>query len=536
MRVSTSQIYNIADIGMRDAQAAVNKTSEQINTGKRVLTPADDPVAAVTILRLTQNLGRLEQYEKNIDAAENNLDQEEVALEAVVNLVQRIKELTVQAGNTGTLNPSDYKSLAAEVDTRIEELLNLQNSRNASGQYMFGGHQGGEAPFVDEGQGNFTYQGDQGQLSIQVSETVTLPVSDSGKRLFVDVPSGHNTFNTRPNSDNQAVPPAKISVGRVVDQEAFDKFHPRGMDITFNATDSVNPPAANYTITDDKGRVLVENARYEPGEPIELNGIEFTVSGQPYSGEAAVPGSLDFGAVAATDFTGAAETVTLSVGGRSETLVLDRPVNNAADLAAALASTTDITPGSGAAGNADKLANLGVTVDATGLQVPNGQNLTLRSGTANTDAVFGVATQNAGTSTTNGELATPGDGFQVRSSDKQGLLTTLSRFSEALHAYDGSDEGKDLMREVVDKTLNNLDTGMDRVSEVQSEIGARLNTLESTRSLNSDTKLQSEELLSDVQSVDVAEASTRLQMQSFILSAAQQTFVKVSNLNLFNFL
>ena len=536
MRVSTSQIYNIADIGMRDAQSAVNKTSEQISTGKRVLSPADDPVAAVTILRLTQNLGRLEQYEKNIDAAENSLDQEEVALEAVVNVIQRIKELTVQAGNTGTLNASNYKALAAEVDTRIEELLNLQNSRNASGQYMFVGHQGGEAPFVDEGQGNFTYQGDEGQLNIQLSESVTIPVSDSGKRLFVDVPSGHNTFNTRANSDNLAVPPAKISVGRIVDQEAFDKFYPRGMEITFNAPENVTPAAANYTITDDKGRVLVENAPYQPGEPIELNGIQFTVSGQPYSGEAAVPSSLDFGAVTATDFSVGPETVTLSVGGKTETLVLDRAVNNAADLAAALSSTTDNVGGSGAANNADKLANLGITVDATGLQVPNGQDLTVRNGTANTDAAFGFATQNAGTTATNGELAVPGDGFQVRSTDKHGLLTTVSRFSEALHAYDGTDEGKENMRELVAKTLTNLDTGLDRVSEVQGEIGARLNTLESVRNLNSDTQLQSEELLSNVQSVDVAEASTRLQMQSFILSAAQQTFVKVSNLNLFNFL
>jgi flagellar hook-associated protein 3 FlgL len=528
MRVSTSQIYNIADIGMRDAQSAVNKTSEQISTGKRVLSPADDPVAAVTILRLTQNLGRLEQYEKNINAAENSLDQEEVALEAVVNVIQRIKELTVRAGNTGTLNASNYKALAAEVDTRIEELLNLQNSRNASGQYMFGGHQGGEAPFVDEGQGNFTYQGDEGQLNIQLSESVTIPVSDSGKRLFVDVPSGHNTFNTRANSDNLAVPPAKISVGRIVDQEAFDKFSPRGMEITFNAPENVTPAAANYTITDDKGRVLVENAPYQPGEPIELNGIQFTVSGQPYSGEAAVPSSLDFGTVTATDFSASPETITFSVGGKTETLVLDQAVNNAADLAAALSSTVG--------GNADKLANLGITVDTTGLQVPNGQNLTVRNGTANTDAAFGFTTQNAGTTATNGELAVPGDGFQVRSTDKQGLLTTLSRFSEALHAYDGSDEGKENMRELVAKTLTNLDTGLDRVSEVQGEIGARLNTLESVRNLNSDTKLQSEELLSQVRDVDVAEASTRLQMQSFILSAAQQTFVKVSNLNLFNFL
>ena len=46
MRVSTSQIYNIANISMKQAQNAIVKTQEQMATNKRILTPADDPVAA----------------------------------------------------------------------------------------------------------------------------------------------------------------------------------------------------------------------------------------------------------------------------------------------------------------------------------------------------------------------------------------------------------------------------------------------------------------------------------------------------------
>jgi len=64
MRVSTSQIYNIATLGMSQAQAAVTKTQEQMATGKRVLSPADDPVAATTILQLNQELSRTEQLRK----------------------------------------------------------------------------------------------------------------------------------------------------------------------------------------------------------------------------------------------------------------------------------------------------------------------------------------------------------------------------------------------------------------------------------------------------------------------------------------
>src|SRR5690606_34318177 len=111
MRISTSQIYTIASLGMGKAQAAVAKTEEQMASGKRVLSPADDPVAATNILKLNQELARTEQYKKNIDIADNSLSLEESTLKTVVELMQRIGELAVKAGNTAVLTASDYKSI-----------------------------------------------------------------------------------------------------------------------------------------------------------------------------------------------------------------------------------------------------------------------------------------------------------------------------------------------------------------------------------------------------------------------------------------
>lgn len=190
MRVSTSQIYNIATLGMSQAQAAVTKTQEQIATGKKVLSPADDPVAATSILQLNQELARTEQYKKNIDIAENSLNLEETNLQTIVGLVQRIREIAVSAGNTAVMTSENYKSLAAEVDTRINELVNLQNTRNASGQYIFAGYQSGTKPFVGDGGGNFSYLGDEGQLRLQASASVSVAVSDSGKNYLSIFPVG----------------------------------------------------------------------------------------------------------------------------------------------------------------------------------------------------------------------------------------------------------------------------------------------------------------------------------------------------------
>lgn len=537
MRVSTSQIYTSANIGMSNAQSAVNKTSEQISSQKRVLSPADDPVAATSILRLNQVIARTEQFDKNIDVAQNNLDQEEVALDGVVNLVQRMKELAVKAGNTGVLTPQDYQSIATEVDSRIEELMGLQNTRNSSGQYIFAGHQGSTQPFTMDDAGNLDYHGDEGQLRLQISDSVSVPVSDSGKRLFMDIQSGHNTFATRASESNRADPPARISAGEIVDQEAYDESFPTDMKVSFNSPEALSPSAANFTITDRAtGKVLMANEPYQPGKPVELNGLRFHITGQPQSGEAATPGSIDFGAVGAADFSTTQGSIKVSVGGVSETLVLDRNVTNATELAAALNSSTDNVGGSGAANNAAKLANLGITVDNNGFSAANGLDIKISSGSAATDTALGFPTQNQGTSSTNGEPARSGDSFFVEATDKESLITTLSRFSEAMRSVQSDPESKAKLGEVVAKTLGNLDNALTNVSSVQGELGARLNTLESGRNSNADAQLYNSEVLSQIEDLDYAEASTRLAMESFALQAAQQSFVKVSKLSLFNFL
>lgn len=663
MRVSTSQIYNIANIGMRDAQVAVDKTNQQISSGKRVLSPADDPVSATAILMLNQELARTTQFTKNIDTADNNLTLEDTTLQSVVSLVQRLKELAVNAGNTAVLTPSDYKSMAAEVDSRLSELMNLQNTRNASGQYIFAGFQSETQPFVNNGGGNYTYQGDEGQLSVQASTTVNVAVSDSGKRVFVDIPASHNTFTTRPSASNQATPPAVISVGDVYDQAAFDQLFPEDMLVTFNANSAVNPPSPNYTITErSTGKVLVEKQVYVSGQDIKVSGAKFSISGSPYPGVAAVPSTLSLssaaftGAIAADkDYSVTPGYIDITVGGVTETLKLDQNMltNSGVstipaglnDLITNLGGATDksfyTTPPtntSTAAANYKKLQNLGITLSDTGVFTsPTGLNITIKNGSsAAISNITGVATQGAGTTTPNipisypgastfnfaatpqtvditvngktatltlntsvtnaaslaaafnngtnaielaklgviatpqgfsslnnsvislsnagsnvlaamgvsgnpvtsslGVLAQPGDKFVVESTGKQALLTTVSRFSEAMKNVDSTQTSKDEFSKLVAKTLASLENVLGNISAVQGDVGARQNMLESTRNLNSDIELNSKTVLSQMEDLDYAEASTRLQMQTFVLSAAQQSFIRISDLNLFKYM
>ena len=658
MRVSTSQIYSIANIGMRDAQVAVDKTHQQISSGKRVLSPADDPVAATSILMLNQELARTSQFGKNIDAADNNLALEDTTLQSVVSLIQRLKELSVKAGNTAVLSKSDYTAIAAEVDSRLEELMNLQNTRNASGQYIFAGFQSETIPFVNNGGGNYSYQGDEGQLRIQASTSVTVAVSDSGKKVFMDIPSSHKTFSTSASISNTASPAAIISVGNVYDQTEFDKLFPEDMLVTFNANSAVNPPSPNYTITErSSGKVLVEKQVYISGQDIKVNGAKFAILGSPYAGVAATPANLsmssaafsaapavdkDFsvtsgfveitvggvtetltldqnfttntGANALNDFVtalgGAAdksfystvpfdtstaaanyrklqnlglslsdagtltsatglnitiknasaasistitglstqgsgtttpnipfafsggpynfaatpETIDITVNGKTETLVLSTNVTNAASLAAAVNNST----------NALALAKLGVVATDLGFTASNNSVITLSNGGANVYAAMGIAGNTM--SSSQGVLAIPGDKFVIESTQNQSLLTTVSRFSESMKAVENTQQSRDELTKMIAKTLTNLENVMTNIAAVQGDVGARQNMLESTKELNLDIELNSKIVLSQLEDLDYAEASTRLQMQTFVLSAAQQSFIKISELSLFKYM
>jgi len=186
MRISTLQAFNNGVAGLQRNYANATRTQEQISTGNRILTPADDPVASVRLLQLDQQQNVLSQYNANLTAAKNSLTQEEVTLNSVNTVLQRVRELAVQAGNGG-LSAEDRKSIAAELREREDELLSLMNTRNARGEYLFSGFQGKTQPFVRAADGSYSYQGDEGQRKLQIASSLNIPISDSGKSIFENV-------------------------------------------------------------------------------------------------------------------------------------------------------------------------------------------------------------------------------------------------------------------------------------------------------------------------------------------------------------
>jgi len=189
MRLSTAQIFQQAVTAMQNKQVELAKTQQQLATGQKNLAPSDDPAAATRILDLNHIIETTDQYQRNADFAETRLAMEEVALTSVGDVLQRVRELAVRAGNA-SLGAEERQIIAAEVRTNMEDLVQLANSKDASGEYLFSGFQSDTEPFSHDGSGNFSYAGDQGQRSLQIGASRQVPVGDAGNDVFMKVADG----------------------------------------------------------------------------------------------------------------------------------------------------------------------------------------------------------------------------------------------------------------------------------------------------------------------------------------------------------
>src|SRR5688572_18073193 len=147
MRVSTSMIYDLGTASMQKTQQELLRLQQQISTGRRMLTPSDDPVAAAAVLDVRQSQAVNDQFRINGGAAESQLGLEENALADITTLLQNVKTLAVFAGNP-TLSNEDRDSLATEVEGNYLQMLAIANHDDGNGQFLFAGFQGATQPFA----------------------------------------------------------------------------------------------------------------------------------------------------------------------------------------------------------------------------------------------------------------------------------------------------------------------------------------------------------------------------------------------------
>lgn len=284
MRVSTAQIFDTGTQSIQRNQSGLYKLQNQLSTGRRILAPEDDPIAASEALKVSQSMAVNAQFLENQANAASQLALVEDHVSGVAHLIMDVQTRVVQAGN-GSLTDSDRRTIATEIRQRYDELLGLANSADGTGQYLFAGYRGSTQPFGVAGvPGSRTasYYGDDGVRQLQVENGRQMPISQPGSDIFMRIRQGNGTFMTAPGAGNTGT--GMISTGSVVtgydnNQYVLSFTSATTYTLSVNGGPATGPftYADGATISIGNGTITTPNTG--------TNQIKFDISGTPVAGD-----------------------------------------------------------------------------------------------------------------------------------------------------------------------------------------------------------------------------------------------------------
>jgi len=487
MRISNNLFFQRSVAAMTEQQTELHKTDIQLASGKRIQTASDDPASAARILGLNKAIDTVNQYQDNIDRASSRLEHEETIVGSVVNLLQRAKELSIQ-GNNDTLAQTDRAAIGTEVHQLLNELVGLANTRDPDGEYIFSGFQTDTKPFSQVTAGAFSYSGDLGQRSLQISAGREIADGDNGFDMFVDVDLGpHAAVTGNPATSFAALGGSDISIngfsiGALPVAADADERATQIMDAINLISGDTNVTAtlatsSTVTLTSSVGDVTVSS--------IAGTGL---VSGTTASPQASVTGAAatSFGAIADGELT----INSVSLGAIPAAADADARALQIFNAVNAVSGVTNVTAA-----------------------MPTSDTVTLTSSRGWVDV---SATSTADTGLTTGVTSTTGT---------RSIFETLYQLEDALN----NDQP-------IDQYINDIQAAIEHVTTQQTRVGSRLNALEQQGEVNAGTKLSYETQLSTEQDLDYLEAIGRFNQQMLSLQAAQQAYAKMQGLSLFNYI
>lgn len=508
IRVSNNQFAQSGVNAILKQQAELSKTQLQLASGRRILNPSDDPAGAARALDLTNTVAAVEQYQTNAERAEHRMRMEESVLEQVNSSLQRIRELTVQAKN-GSQDSATRSYIASEVSQHLEHLVQLANSSDGSGEFLFAGTTSKTQPFVKNSALDVAYQGNQAERMVQVGPSRQVATGHTGYDVFMKVPSGDGDFVTQ-NGERLALlaDPANTGDGSALGvsytDQAVAEANPGDYRIAFGTNSSAQTV---YYIEQDG--VLIDPLPapldldtatvYSPGTPIQFNGHSVTLAGTPLDGDSF--------------------TLTSPGGGNAGTGVIGQVA--VVDAVAAAASSGRFTIAFSE--DVDGELMYSVSEDGGAFSAPQ----PFGSGEAITFAGHSVSIE--------GEPAV-GDRFTVEPSSSRSLFDVVGDLVSALNTSGDTADSRARFYNAANRALNELDQGMERLDGVRAENGARLHALEQERDANGAAVLELKSSLSQIEDLDYAKAISEFNQKLVGMQAAQQSYVKIQGLSLFNFL
>jgi flagellar hook-associated protein 3 FlgL len=271
MRIATITFQQNAVSQMNNLSADLAKTQNDLATGTRLHSAADDPSAMSQVNSLNVQMSASQQYVTNGNYAASTLQLEEQAMSDATNTLQGARDLAVEANNS-SLSASQRAGIASQLAQQLQNLIAIGNRVDGSGNQLFGGTASSTVPFSQNGTA-VSYLGASKVSQIQIGPNQRISAGDTGATVFMNIPAGNGTFTTSGAATNTGT--GSIGVGTVSNAAAW---------VPDTYTISFTSPT-DYTVTNSAGTVVSTVTNFKDGDAITFNGAQITMTGTPAAGD-----------------------------------------------------------------------------------------------------------------------------------------------------------------------------------------------------------------------------------------------------------
>lgn len=181
-RIGTANQYDNALRNIGQRQTDLTNLQENLTSGKRVVRPSDDPVAAAQAERALTRISRIQTEQRALDLQRNSIAQAESSLGDVVDLGQEVRQLLVNAGN-GVLSPNDRLTLANQLQSLRDQMFEVSNRKDTNGKPLFSALGSGLSPLLGPQSSGLDYQFD-GLAGQTAANGTNIPISLDGDAAF----------------------------------------------------------------------------------------------------------------------------------------------------------------------------------------------------------------------------------------------------------------------------------------------------------------------------------------------------------------
>jgi len=185
MRITNSMMITNRLRDLNSSLSIVNKYSSQLASNRQIVRLSDDPIGVMKSINARKQLRNLTQYKANVQSANTWNTQVETAFLDMNNVIQKIREETVNAG--GVKNPDDQKNIGVLISEMRDQLLELCNSALQE-TYIFGGYNATQKPFTVDENGVVLYNGlNLYDVAPQLGGTLTAPANAQNMQWGGDI-------------------------------------------------------------------------------------------------------------------------------------------------------------------------------------------------------------------------------------------------------------------------------------------------------------------------------------------------------------